>query len=127
MADTTKQFMDALQQAEQSGDPAPLVALYADDSTTQNLTEEVYRGVDGARDFWQRYLENFQTIRSEFGHVTEGTDTGVMEWAASGKLKDGSDIHYRGVSIIELDGERVKAFRTYYDSAAFVRPEAQAR
>ncbi len=117
--------MDALQQAEQSGDPAPLVALYADDSSSQNLTEEVYRGVDGARDFWQRYLNNFASIRSEFSHSTSSEDTGVMEWEATGQLKDGGDIRYRGVSLIEVKGGRVTAFRTYYDSAAFVRPAAQ--
>ena len=34
----------------------------------------------------------------------------------------GKPIHYRGVSSLsfEGDGDKVKAFRTYYDSAAFL-------
>lgn len=48
-----------------------------------------------------------------------------MEWEASGQLKGGHDIAYRGVSLLDVDGEQVKAFRTYYDSAAFVTPAAQ--
>ncbi len=45
-----------------------------------------------------------------------------MEWTATGALKDGRPLEYRGVSLIEVAGGRVQAFRTYYDSAAFVVP-----
>ncbi len=45
-----------------------------------------------------------------------------MEWVASGQLKGGQPTEYRGVSLIEHDGQAVTAFRTYYDSAAFVVP-----
>ena len=43
-----------------------------------------------------------------------------MEWTATGQLKGGADLAYQGVSIIEIDANQVSAFRTYYDSAAFV-------
>jgi ketosteroid isomerase-like protein len=120
----TETFMQALQQTEQSGDVAPLVALFADDATLQNLTKQTWQGADGAREFWQTYLGNFQQIRSEFFHHADDGHTGVMEWDARGQLEAGHDIEYRGTSIILYDGDKVKTFRTYYDSAAFIKPQS---
>ncbi|WP_034386802.1 nuclear transport factor 2 family protein [Deinococcus sp. YIM 77859] len=125
MANLTEQFMQALQTAEASRDPAPLVALFAEDATLQNLTTHTWRGQEGARTFWQAYLDNFQTIHSEFTHHTDDGRTGLMEWEATGQLQNGTDIAYRGASVIEHNGQQVSAFRTYYDSAAFVKPALQ--
>ncbi|MFB9993635.1 nuclear transport factor 2 family protein [Deinococcus oregonensis] len=116
----TEQFMQALQTTEQTGDVEPLVALFAEDSSLNNLTTQTWTGQDGAREFWTAYLSNFEQIRSEFTHHLEASGTGLMEWEATGQLKGGSDLAYRGVSIIEISGTQVSAFRTYYDSAAFV-------
>ena len=71
------------------------------------------------------YLGNFDQIHSEFTAHREADGLGVMEWIATGRLKGGRDLKYRGVSLITLDGDRVKVFRTYYDSAAFVAPVAE--
>ncbi|GAA5534570.1 nuclear transport factor 2 family protein [Deinococcus aluminii] len=125
MANLTEAFMQALQTTEEDGDPAPLVALFADDATLQNLTTQLWRGQEGARQFWQTYLDNFQTIRSQFTHHSDDGHTGLMEWQATGQLADGTDIAYRGASVIEHDGQKVSAFRTYYDSAAFVKPAVE--
>lgn len=119
----TQTFMQALQITEETRDPAPLVALFAEGSTLRNLNTQTWDGVDGAQAFWEAYLQNFDSIRSEFTHHTDDGHTGLMEWEASGKLAGGHDLNYRGVSIIEHDGQKVQAFRTYYDSAAFVKPE----
>jgi ketosteroid isomerase-like protein len=35
------------------------------------------------------------------------------------QLKSGTPIKYKGVSIVEFAGGKVKRFATYYDSAAF--------
>ncbi|MFC6591643.1 nuclear transport factor 2 family protein [Deinococcus lacus] len=119
---TTQDFMQALQQAESTGDPSALVALHAPDVTLRNLTEKTWEGQEGAQEFWATYLGNFAQIRSEFTRSQEEAGLGVMEWTASGELSDGQPISYRGVSLIEVAGGQVKAFRTYYDSAAFVQP-----
>lgn len=126
MANLTETFMRALQTIEDSGDPTPLVELFAEQTSLRNMTTQEWQGREGARDFWTRYLENFQRIHSEFYHHSDDGRTGVMEWEATGQLRDGSDIAYRGSSVIEYDGEKVTAFRTYYDSAAFVKPAAQS-
>lgn len=126
MANLTETFMERLQTIEASGDPAPLVELFADGTTLRNMTTQEWSGVDGAQDFWTRYLANFETIRSEFFHHADDGHTGMMEWEATGKLADGADIAYRGISVIEHDGQKVQAFRTYYDSAAFVKPAVES-
>ena len=122
---TTEDFMRALQEAESTGNVDALVALHAPEVTLRNLTDRTWEGVDGARDFWETYLGNFARIRSEFTRSAEEGDLGVMEWTAQGELKAGQPISYRGVSLIDVAGGQVKAFRTYYDSAAFVAPAAQ--
>lgn len=118
----TEEFMAALQTAEQSGDTGPLVGLHAPDVTVRNLTDKTWEGQDGAGEFWQTYLGNFDDIRSEFSNHREADGLGVMEWTATGHLKGGREIQYRGTSLIDIEGGKVKAFRTYYDSAAFVVP-----
>lgn len=118
----TETFMAALQSAEQSGDVSPLVELYADASSSRNLTDRVWEGREGAQEFWMTYLHTFETIRSEFSNAVGDQETGVMEWTSRGQLRGGHDIEYRGVSVIESQNDRVTAFRTYYDSAAFITP-----
>ncbi|WP_034357812.1 nuclear transport factor 2 family protein [Deinococcus phoenicis] len=127
MANLTENFMRALQTTEQSGDPAELVALFGEGATLQNLTTQLWRGQEGARQFWEAYLGNFQTIRSQFTHHSDDGHTGLMEWEATGQLQDGTDIAYRGASVIEHDGQQVGSFRTYYDSAAFVKPAVETQ
>jgi ketosteroid isomerase-like protein len=127
MADTTDtadRFMAALQEAERSHDPAPLVAMFHDDAELHTLAkEEVATGRDGAAKFWSDYLKVFERVKSEFTRVVTDDKGAAMEWVADGTLAhSGKAIRYRGVSVIELDGDRVKAFRTYYDTAAFVIP-----
>ena len=114
--------MTALNTAEDTGKLDDLLALHAEDVTLRNMTTQTWKGKDGAREFWQRYLSDFSEIHSDFTHHADMDSFGVMEWNAKGQLKDGQKIDYRGVSLIETDGQKVKAFRTYYDSAAFIKP-----
>lgn len=118
----TDEFMAALNAAESSGDVSALVNLHAQGVTLQNLTDKTWEGIEGAHDFWETYLGNFQDISSEFTESHEAAGMGVMEWVATGHLKGGHEVSYRGVSIIEIADGKVAAFRSYYDSAAFVVP-----
>jgi limonene-1,2-epoxide hydrolase len=124
MASLTEQFMTALNTAEDSGQPDALLALHAENVTLQNLTTQTWSGPDGAHAFWQRYLDDFETIHSDFTHHGDAGDLGLMEWVGKGTLKGGTPIEYRGISVIEHDGQKVTAFRTYYDTAAFIKPAA---
>ena len=124
MATLTEQFMTALNTAEDTGKLDDLLALHADEVTLRNMTTETWSGVDGARQFWERYLSDFETIHSTFSHHADMDGNGMMEWVGKGQLKGGQKIEYRGISVIEY-GDKVMAFRSYYDSAAFIKPASE--
>ena len=123
MADT---FAKALQQTEESRNPEPLLQLFAEDAELQNLAMS-HQGLDGARRFWETYLAQFDRIRSEFSHLIEQEGQAALVWTSSGALRGGRPITYRGVSVIEFDGDKVHRFETVYDSAAFLRTEAPTK
>ncbi|MBP1807150.1 nuclear transport factor 2 family protein [Rubellimicrobium aerolatum] len=116
-------FANALQETEESRDPEPLVRLFAEDAELRNLAI-AHQGIDGARQFWETYLHQFESIRSEFSHLIESEGQAALVWTSDGTMKDGRPISYRGVSVIEFAEGKVRRFETIYDSAAFVRPEA---
>lgn len=119
--ETTSQFMQTLQQIEETGNAEPLVALFSDDAELINLAMlEPLRGKDGAHRFWDKYLSAFDQIHSEFTNVVEGDSASVLEWVSKGTLSTSEEIAYRGVSILEFDNGKVQRFSTYYDSAAFL-------
>ncbi len=118
-------FIAALRRAESSGDPSPLVELFGEDSECANLAKEAPEtGVDGARKFWADYLKAFKKVESTFHNVIAAADHAVLEWVSSGELPNGKPISYRGASVIEYAGDKVKRFHSYYDSAAFVAAPA---
>ena len=117
----SEQFMSALQHAERTADIEPLLGLFHDDAEALNLGRtEPAEGRDAMREFWRTYLAAFREIRSEFTNVIEGEAGIVLEWVSRGRLPDDSPLEYRGVSVLETDGGRVRRFRTYYDSAVFL-------
>lgn len=81
------------------------------------------QGLDGARQFWTEYLDQFSDVRSEFSRVTDAGEVGVLEWRTTGSRARGGSVEYAGVSLLDFDGSgRVSRFATYYDTAAFGRP-----
>lgn len=123
--DRTQAFMDALHELESSQNPDTIVALFADDATLERLTHKTYAGKADAERFWGEYLEPFGELATEFYNVTEDDDGAVLEWESKGELTSGKAIHYKGVSSLSFEGEKVKSFRTYYDSAAFLSEGAK--
>ena len=119
-SDRAQTFMDALKTTESDRNPDALVALFADDATLERMTHKTYEGKADAENFWREYLEPFSEIATEFFNVTDDDDGAVLEWESKGTLEGGKTIHYRGVSSLSFDGDKVRAFRTYYDSAAFL-------
>ena len=111
-------FKAALQQAEESCDAQPVASLFREGARLTNLGGD--HGTDAMK-FWQIYLEQFSEIRSDFTGEIASNGTAALEWESRGKLADGRPVDYRGVSLIEFDDDAVTSFRTYYDSAAFVR------
>jgi limonene-1,2-epoxide hydrolase len=121
-------FIHALQASEAALDPVPVVTLFGDQAELSNLSgSEPQHGVDGAKTFWENYLAVFQRIHSDFTHVVQSDGTAVLEWVSEGALKNGEPIRYKGVSIIESEGDKVIRFRTYYDSGAFLPQGAKQK
>jgi len=120
---TAEQFAKTLQRIEKERDPGPLVELFDDGAELENLTtKSPVKGRDGAKQFWQKYLDSFKQVESKFTHTHEADGVAVLEWVSEGTLPNGQPIRYRGVSVLELANDRVRKFRTYYDSAAFLSP-----
>jgi ketosteroid isomerase-like protein len=117
----TNAFMRSLQQAERTGQIEPLMELFHPDAEALNLGRtEPARGREAVGEFWRAYLSAFADIRSEFTNVIQGEDGAVLEWISRGALPNGEPVEYRGVSVLEMEGDRVRKFRTYYDSAVFL-------
>ena len=115
MADRFKQ---ALQQTEETRDAKHVASLFAEGARLTNLGGD--HGND-ANAFWQIYLDQFSEIRSEFTNETIGSNGAALEWKSRGTTSEGKPVDYRGVSLIDFDDQALTGFRTYYDSAAFVR------
>jgi ketosteroid isomerase-like protein len=110
--------MEALKTLEADKNPDVLVALFTDDATLERMTHKTYEGKADAEAFWWRVSRAFEDITTIFS-TSPRTTTG---WCSSGRPKvasGGKAIRYRGVSSLSFDGDKVKGFRTYYDSAAF--------
>ena len=115
-ANNGQRFVDALYALEDGNDAGPLAALHAEGADISNpLVPHMHQGPDGARQFWTAYRKSFDTIHSDFHHVEDAGDTSFLEWTSSGRSAAGRDFTYRGVSIVEWSGNRIAAFRTYFD------------
>jgi len=122
-SEMAEKFMNALLEIEDTGHAESMAEIFSDDAEVSNLaTIEPMRGRDGAQRFWMDYLNVFDHIRSQFTRVIENGGQIVLEWNSHGALRDGSRIDYRGVSVLETDGGRVRRFHAYYDTAMFLKP-----
>ena len=111
-----QRFVDALYALEDGQNVEPLAALHGDDADISNpLVPHRHTGTAGARQFWTAYRRTFETVHSEFHHVEDAGGASFLEWTSSGRTAQGRDFTYRGVSVVEWSGERIRAFRTYFD------------
>lgn len=118
-----ERFKAVVQQIERDRDPSALVALFDESSVLDSPSRELeLTGVEGARRFWQEYLDAFEQISSTFRKTHDHGNCVVLEWESAGTLPAAAGpINYRGVSIVHFDeNDKVKRFATYYDSAAFL-------
>ena len=119
---SAEHFPLALRRMEQSRDVERIFGFFAEDAVLSHPgAGHDQRGTEGVRNFWQTYLERFEVIRSEFTHLPNSGRALILEWCSEGRHTDGKPLVYSGASILEFDPPgKIAAFRTYYDSAAFV-------
>lgn len=118
-----RKFAAGLHDLDKDGDAAALAAQFTDDAVTQRFDARGERRGE-VEQFWQEYHAQFESISTTFYDVVEGGDRFALEWTSDAKLADGRPISYRGVTVIDLDGDKISRLRTYYDSAQFAATTA---
>lgn len=126
MQKLAQQFVAALEELHRNREVGPLVDLFGDDATLSKAgVPRQEHGKHGARTFWQQYRDVFGEINASFRHTTTGDGIAFLEWTSQGTLSDGTDFRYDGVSVLEAHADTIDAFRTYYDTAAFLHGGAR--
>jgi ketosteroid isomerase-like protein len=116
---TARTFVDALRAVEDDGDPEQMAALATDETRwTSSGAAHSSVGAEGAREFWEAYRRAYADITSHFTTVTETDSRAVLEWVSAGHHHDGQPVRYVGATMIDLDGEKVREVRLYFDTTA---------
>jgi limonene-1,2-epoxide hydrolase len=125
MHDLTKNFVRALEVLHRDRNVEPLLELFSEDATLNKAgMPHGQHGKDGARTFWEQYRDVFDELEATFQHIATDDGIAYLEWTSQGTLPDGSNFSYTGVSVLESQGRTIDAFRTYYDTAAFLEKQS---
>ena len=107
-------FVQALYKPDE--DVEALVAIHTDDCDVSNVSlPGTFRGHEGLREFWTSYRSTFGEMRSEFRNVFATEEGAALEWTTQG-TSNGEDASYDGVSILEIEGGKVRRFMAYFDT-----------
>src|SRR3712207_117198 len=103
-------FVEALRKLEEDRDVETLVDIHAEDCEVGNVSvSETFRGHDGLRDFWTEYRKTFGEMKSTFRNVFATEEGAALEWTTGG-TSNGETVSYEGVSILEIEGGKVRRF-----------------
>jgi len=112
----TQRFLDALAALERDREVDGLEALYAEGADIGNVVSpRRFAGPEGARDFWTTYRATFGEMKSTFRSVVEVEGHSALEWTTSGTSPDGKPVEYAGVSMLEIEGDRITRFWAYFN------------
>lgn len=116
-AETAERFVQALGQLEADRSDEAIVAMYTEDAVIANVVSpRSFEGQEGARRFWDEYRGVFGDMRSTFRTTTVQDDRAVLEWVTEGTLARGGDpVSYEGVSVLEVEGDRIRRFHAYFN------------
>jgi hypothetical protein len=109
-------FVEALRKLEEEEDVEALVEIHTEDCEVGNVSVPGnFRGYEGLREFWRSYLSTFGEMRSEFRNVFAIEEGAALEWTTQG-TSNGDTVSYAGVSILEIEGGKVRRFMAYFDT-----------
>ena len=120
--EVTDKFIEALWKLEEDQDVEALVEIHTQNCSVGNVAvSKTFSGHDGLREFWTDYRKTFDEMKSEFRNVfADDSGHAALEWTATG-TEDGDTISYDGVSILEIEGDKVKRFMAYFDSRTLTK------
>src|SRR5215216_2685640 len=108
-------FVEALRQLEEDRDVEALVGIHAEDCEVGNVSvPETFRGHEGLREFWTEYRKTFDE-ESTFRNVFATEEGAALEWTTEA-TSNGDTVSYDGVSILEIEGGKVRRFMAYFDT-----------
>lgn len=114
--ETAKKFIDALHRLEAERDLDTIVSLFSDDCEINNVvTVDNDNQRNDPRNFWQAYRDSFGEVKSTFRNEIITDDRAALEWTTTGTNSEGHEFEYEGVSILEIEGERITRFFAYFD------------
>ena len=109
-------FVEALRKLEEDRDVEALVEIHTEDCEVGNVSVRgTFRDHDGLREFWTEYRKTFGEMKSTFRNVFAAEEGAALEWTTEG-TSNGDTVSYDGVSIIEVDGGKVRRFMAYFDT-----------
>lgn len=113
--DTAKKFIDALHKLETERDLDTIVSLFAESCEIGNVVTENKDKAISPREFWQNYRDNFGEVKSTFRNEIMTENAAALEWNTTGTSTEGKDFEYDGVSVLEIDGDKITRFHAYFD------------
>jgi hypothetical protein len=109
-------FVEALRKLEEEEDVESLVEIHAEDCEVGNVSVPGnFRGHEGLREFWTSYRSTFGEMKSEFRNVFATEERAALEWTTQG-TSNGESVSHDGVSILEIEGDKVRRFMAYFDT-----------
>ena len=126
--DLADRFINALAEIEQTKNLQPMVDLFASDAVLFNPIQiDGLRGLKNIRRFWQDYIDTFADVNTRFKRRASSGNFVVLEWLTQAHLAGSRlPVEYAGVTILEHDGQKIRQFNTYYDTARLTTAAATA-
>lgn len=114
--EVANKFIEALWKLEEDRDVEALVEIHAEDCEVGNVAvPRIFSGHEGLREFWTSYRNTFDEMKSEFRNVfADDAGRAALEWSTEG-TSNGNRVSYEGVSILEIESDKVSRFRAYFD------------
>jgi hypothetical protein len=114
----TEKFIEALEKLEETGDVEKIASLFSETGEIGNVTlTKNLSGVKGAKEFWTNYRQTFDTVKSTFKNIIITDGTAALEWTSEGTTSSGNKFNYEGVSVLEVENEKITRFFAYFNPA----------
>jgi ketosteroid isomerase-like protein len=111
-------YVRAWHEFERGGEAGHLARMFSEDAELLHKpTEDLYRGRDGALQYWGDVRARVRTMLTLVTHIVEAEGAAVLEWYADAVTHADRKVRFSGATVLEFDAdERVRRLRTYYDA-----------